>query len=236
MSRAFDDPRGPVRDRLHSRTEVEIMPKSKALAVRLPLETWDCLNEEARRKGLTLSVLARTKLMLTSEFDGPIQECIDDFSKRLGISRHEFVEAVLIDFMALLSTGRRGGDGRYRFLPQFVYTDRGLLRGRRLFEHLRSQYARRDRATGQVADAVPAGVDRDSDDAGRSDSGGEEPLRKEVDVVPDRDGMVPAHDDEKPGLPNLERARIEQAMFDRIMQHYGRMGTTGESVDEGSES
>lgn len=62
------------------------MPKSRVLAVRLPIETWNQLRDEAQRKGTTPSGLARTKLMLSTAFSVPIQECIDDFSHRLGIS------------------------------------------------------------------------------------------------------------------------------------------------------
>ena len=214
------------------------MPKSKALAVRLPIETWNHLNDEARRKGMTLSNLARTKLMISSEFDGPIQACVDDFSKRLGISRHRFLEAVLVDFMARISTCRSGGEDGHIFLPQFVFTDQGLLGGKRLFEHMRAHYAREMPGTAVAGGTAPeseapaqsfAGrIDADLDESSRPETGGATPGGGATTEIP---GEETATDHSK-----LERARMDQAMFDRIMQHYGKKGAASESSDDETDS
>lgn len=214
------------------------MPKSRALAVRLPIETWNRLSAEARRKGLTLSTLARTKLMLATEFEGPIQVSIDDFSKRLGISRHEFLETIIIDFMARLSTRRDPGSlVPQHVLPQFVYTDRGLLRGRNLFEHMRAYYGEETRGegaaptvarpipktTGEREPEHPAGLDR----------------TRVVRETPALDyGVVKESEPPaagSPGAQDIDRALIDQEMFDKIMHYYKKKGAVDEPDEDETE-
>ncbi len=210
------------------------MPKSRALAVRLPIETWNRLSAEAEQKGLTLSTLARTKLMLATEFEGPIQESIDDFSKRLGISRHEFLETIIIDFMARLST-RRNSDSLApkHVLPQFVYTDRGLLRGRDLFEHMCAYYGGEERGRDRestVARTIPesAGEGEPECPAGRN---GDRVVRETAAPV---GGVVRRPESPVaggPGASDIDRALIDQEMFDRIMHYYKKKSATEEPVE-----
>jgi hypothetical protein len=214
------------------------MPKSRALAVRLPVETWNRLSTEARRKGLTLSTLARTKLMLATEFEGPIQESIDDFSKRLGISRHEFLETIIIDFMARFSTQRDSDSlAPQHLLPQFVYTDRGLLRGRNLFEHMRAYYSggvRGEDAVPAVARPIPksAGEREQESPAGRN---GKRVVRE---TAAQDHGVVRQPESPgagSPGAPDLDRALIDQEMFDKIMHYYKKKGAVEEPAEDETE-
>ncbi len=211
------------------------MPKSRALAVRLPIETWNRLSAEAGQKGLTLSTLARTKLMLATEFEGPIQESIDDFSKRLGISRHEFLETIIIDFMARLSTRRSSGSlATQHVLPQFVYTDRGLLRGRDLFEHMCAYYGGEERGRDRepaVARPMPesAGEREPECHAGRDGEGvtrGTAALGGGVVRRPESPGAG------SPGASDLDRALIDQEMFDKIMHYYKKKGAVEEPAED----
>ncbi|UCF06956.1 MAG: hypothetical protein JSV33_08045 [bacterium] len=184
------------------------MKRSRSLAVRIPEETWENLRREAMRKGLTTSKLVRAKIMLSTEFEGPILDCIDEYSKRLGLSRHEFVEAVVIDFMARISTTEAPAEGRSgHFLPMFAQTGRGLMKGVELFEHLISHYCDDNACPGNDR---PTAARRPAEDTGGRTidsprSSGKSPS----------DRGTPHTDAER-----IARQRFDKELHDRIMDFY----------------
>lgn len=128
------------------------MKSSRVLAVRLPEETWEFLRREAAWKGITPSKLVRAKIMLSTDFEDTIMSCMDEFSKRTGISRHAFIEAVITDFLARIEACERvHGENCSLNLPQFVQTDKGTLRGGDLYDHLVSHYIGVEKSSGRSA-------------------------------------------------------------------------------------
>ena len=61
---------------------------SKTLGFRLPEETWKKLEAEAQSKSVSMTDLARQKVMLSTDFEGPVQKLFDHYSTTLNISRH----------------------------------------------------------------------------------------------------------------------------------------------------
>ena len=107
---------------------------SKTLGFRLPVETWKKLEAEAQSKGVSMTDLARQKVMLSTDFEGPVQKLFDHYSTTLNISRHEVVEAILTDYVAMKQEHLDiWGPGKL-ILEEFVFTEKGLMRGQELFE------------------------------------------------------------------------------------------------------
>jgi hypothetical protein len=107
---------------------------SKTLGFRLPEETWEKLEQEAQSKGMSMTDLARQKVMLTTDFEGPVQALVDHYSSVLNISRHEVVEAILTDYVAMQQAHSDvWGPGKL-ILEEFTFTERGVMRGQELFD------------------------------------------------------------------------------------------------------
>jgi hypothetical protein len=107
---------------------------SKTLGFRLPEETWNKLEAEAESKGVSMTDLARQKVMLATDFEGPVQTLIDDYSSVLNISRHEVIEAILTDYVAMQQAHSDvWGPGKL-ILEEFTFTEQGVMRGQNLFE------------------------------------------------------------------------------------------------------
>lgn len=112
---------------------------SKVFGVRLPHETIGNLSKEAKKKGMKLSDLARHKLLLATEHEPMIQEFINRQAEITGISAHEIVKIILIDFIARTKTFEEVFGDTYR-LRQFVHTREGILGGRKLLEDLKDHH------------------------------------------------------------------------------------------------
>ena len=107
---------------------------SKTLGFRLPEETWNKLEAEARSKSMSMTDLARQKVMLTTDFEGPVQALLDHYSSVLNISRHEVVETILTDYVAMHQAHSDvWGPGKL-ILEEFTFTEGGVMRGQDLFE------------------------------------------------------------------------------------------------------
>jgi len=109
---------------------------SKTLGFRLPQETWKKLEAEAQNKGMSMTDLARQKVMLTTDFEGPgpVQALLDHYSSVLNISRHEVVETILTDYVAMHQAHSDvWGPGKL-ILEEFTFTEGGVMRGQDLFE------------------------------------------------------------------------------------------------------
>ena len=107
---------------------------SKTLGFRLPEETWKKLEAEAQSKGMSMTDLARQKLMLTTDFDGPVQALVDHYSSVLNISRHEVIETILTDYVAMHQAHSDVWGPDKLILEEFAFTERGVMRGQELFE------------------------------------------------------------------------------------------------------
>jgi hypothetical protein len=115
---------------------------SKTLGFRLPEETWKKLEAEAQGKGVSMTDLARQKVMLSTDFEGPVQKLIDHYSTMLNISRHEVIEAILTDYVAMQEAHSDvWGPGKL-ILEEFTFTERGLMRGQHLFELRKALHAK----------------------------------------------------------------------------------------------
>jgi hypothetical protein len=107
---------------------------SKTLGFRLPEETWKKLEKEAQSKGMSMTDLARQKVMLATDFEGPVQTLVEQYSSVLNISRHEVVEAILTDYVAMQQAHSDvWGPGKL-ILEEFTFTEQGVMRGQELFE------------------------------------------------------------------------------------------------------
>jgi hypothetical protein len=92
------------------------------------------LEAEAQSKGVSMTDLARQKVMLSTDFEGPVQKLLDHYSTMLNISRHEVIEAILTDYVALQEAHSDvWGPGKL-ILEEFTFSERGLMRGQHLFE------------------------------------------------------------------------------------------------------
>ena len=107
---------------------------TKTLGFRLPEETWKKLEAEARGKGVSMTDLARQKVMLSTDFEGPVQTLIDHYSSVLNISRHEVVETILTDYLAMQQAHSDVWGSGKLILEEFTFTEQGLMRGEDLFE------------------------------------------------------------------------------------------------------
>jgi hypothetical protein len=107
---------------------------SKTLGFRLPEETWKKLEAEARSKGMSMTDLARQKLMLTTDFEGPVQALVDHYSSVLNISRHEVIETILTDYVAMHQAHSNVWGPDKLILEEFTFTEQGIMRGQDLFE------------------------------------------------------------------------------------------------------
>jgi hypothetical protein len=115
---------------------------SKTLGFRLPEETWKKLEAEAQGKGVSMTDLARQKVMLSTDFEGPVQKLFDHYSTTLKISRHEVIEAILTDYVAMHQAHLDiWGPGKL-ILEEFVFTENGLMRGQELFEVRKAVHTR----------------------------------------------------------------------------------------------
>jgi hypothetical protein len=114
---------------------------SKTLGFRLPEETWKKLEAEAQSKGVSMTDLARQKVMLSTDFEGPVQALVDHYSSVLNISRHEVVEAILTDYVAMQEAHSDvWGPGKL-ILEEFTFTEQGVMRGQDLFELRKAVHA-----------------------------------------------------------------------------------------------
>ena len=114
---------------------------SKTLGFRLPEETWKKLEVEAQSKGVSMTDLARQKVMLSTDFEGPVQALVDHYSSVLNISRHEVVEAILTDYVAMQEAHSDvWGPGKL-ILEEFTFTEQGVMRGQDLFELRKAVHA-----------------------------------------------------------------------------------------------
>jgi hypothetical protein len=107
---------------------------SKTLGFRLPEETWKKLEAEAQSKGMSMTDLARQKVMLATDFEGPVQALVDHYSSVLNISRHEVVEAILTDYVAMHQAHADVWGSGKLILEEFTFTEQGVMRGQLLFE------------------------------------------------------------------------------------------------------
>ena len=107
---------------------------TKTLGFRLPEETWEKLEAEAQGKGVSMTDLARQKVMLSTDFEGPVQALVDHYSSVLNISRHEVVEAILTDYVAMQQAHSDVWGSGKLVLEEFTFTEKGLMRGEDLFE------------------------------------------------------------------------------------------------------
>ncbi len=79
--------------------------------------------------------------MLSTDFEGPVQKLLDHYSTMLNISRHEVIEAVLTDYVAMQEAHSDvWGPGKL-ILEEFTFTERGLMRGQHLFEVRKAVHA-----------------------------------------------------------------------------------------------
>ena len=115
---------------------------SKTLGFRLPEETWKKLEAEAQGKGVSMTDLARQKVMLSTDFDGPVQKLLDHYSTMLNISRHEVTEAILTDYVAMQEAHSDVWGLGKLILEEFTFTERGLMRGQHLFELRKALHAK----------------------------------------------------------------------------------------------
>ncbi len=107
---------------------------SKTLGFRLPEETWKKLEAEAQSKGVSMTDLARQKVMLSTDFEGPVQDLLEQYTNMLNVSRHEVIEAILTDYVAMQQAHSDvWGPGKL-ILEEFIFTEKGLMRGEHLFE------------------------------------------------------------------------------------------------------
>lgn len=113
---------------------------SKTLGFRLPEETWKKLEGEAQGKGMSMTDLARQKVMLSTDFEGPVQALVDHYSSMLNISRHEVVEAILTDYVAMQQAHLDVWGPGKRILEEFIFTEEGVMRGQELFEVRKADY------------------------------------------------------------------------------------------------
>ena len=115
---------------------------TKTLGFRLPEETWQKLEAEAQSKSVSMTDLARQKVMLSTDFEGPVQALLDNYSTMLNISRHEVIEAIMTDYVAMQQAHLDiWGPGKL-ILEEFVFTENGLMRGQELFEVRKAVHAR----------------------------------------------------------------------------------------------
>ncbi len=114
---------------------------SKTLGFRLPEETWKKLEDEAQSKGMSMTDLARQKVMLSTDFEKPVQRLIDHYSSMLNISRHEVVEAILTDYVAMQQAYLDVWGPGKRILEEFIFTEKGIMRGKQLFEARKAVYS-----------------------------------------------------------------------------------------------
>ena len=114
---------------------------SKTLGFRLPEETRKKLEAEAQSKGVSMTDLARQKVMLSTDFEGPVQALVEHYGSMLNISRHEVVEAILTDYVAMQQAHSDvWGPGKL-ILEEFTFTEQGLMRGQDLFELRKAVHA-----------------------------------------------------------------------------------------------
>lgn len=113
---------------------------TKTLGFRLPKETWEKLEAEAKSKSISMTDLARQKVMLSTDFDGPVQELVDHYSSMLNISRHEVVEAILTDYVAMQQAHLDVWGPGKRILEEFIFTEKGISRGEQLFDLRKAFY------------------------------------------------------------------------------------------------
>lgn len=136
--------------------------------------------------------------------------------------------------MARHADGEGGEKDRYRLLPQFVYTDEGLLRGAALFAHMRSYYGGTQREGEQRRGSLPNGAVRDVSEGPRDDvridTSGSEALRT------DEEPAVETPDAGSDGGPRRRddgRSRFDEEIFSVIMRHYeDRLADAEEHDDE----
>jgi hypothetical protein len=107
---------------------------SKTLGFRLPEETWKKLEAEAQGKGMSMTDLARQKVMLATDFEGPVQALVDHYSSVLNISRHEVIEAILTDYVAMQQAHSDVWKPGRLILEEFTFTEQGIMRGQELFD------------------------------------------------------------------------------------------------------
>ncbi len=100
------------------------------------------MEAEAQSKDVSMTVLARQKVMISTDFERPVQELLDHYSTMLNISRHEVIEAILTDYVAMQEAHSDvWGPGKL-ILEEFTFTERGLMRGQHLFELRKALHAK----------------------------------------------------------------------------------------------
>lgn len=115
----------------------------KTLGVRLDPTTWNNLEAEANRKGLTVSELARRKLTLSVEFDPHLNEFVSELVKRFDISMADFNECVYYDFMARVDAELEVYGGTiWTFIPFFKGPEGDISHGDDQYEYLKESYVR----------------------------------------------------------------------------------------------
>ena len=136
---------------------------SKTLGFRLPEETWKKLEEEAQKKGISLTELARQKIMLSTDFEGSVQKLVDHYSSMLNVSKHEVIEAILTDYIARQQAHSEVLGSGGRVLEEFVFTEKGLMRGQQLFEQRKAAHAqayKREKVKALLEEERAVGRDR----------------------------------------------------------------------------
>lgn len=99
------------------------------------------LEQDAAKRGMTLSELVRARL--ANGFDFP--EFVDDFislqAQRTGRSRAQVLEAMVLSYMARRAVNLKVNNGTAP-LPEFAETDDGPLQGKDLSDWLFDTYIR----------------------------------------------------------------------------------------------
>ncbi len=115
----------------------------KPLSTRLDVTTWNNLEAEANRKGLTISELARRKLEGSVEFDPHLNEFVTELVKRFDISMTDLNECLYYDFMARVDAELEVYGGTiWTYLPFFKGPEGDISHGDEQYEYLKDAYVR----------------------------------------------------------------------------------------------